>query len=133
MSSAYFSEDYVHRIGRTGRIDNKGTAYTFFTYQNGRQAKDLVKVLEEAKQTITPELYKMAMNNRGGFKGNARGKNELNIDRQGFIFLNLVLGRYGLGKRAFQSYDRQSNSFGGDGGNGGSAANKRMKFSDEGW
>lgn len=24
-------EDYIHRIGRTGRAGNKGTAITFFT------------------------------------------------------------------------------------------------------
>lgn len=37
-------EDYIHRIGRTGRIDKKGVAYTFFTYNNGKYAKDLIKV-----------------------------------------------------------------------------------------
>ena len=25
------TEDYVHRVGRTGRAGNKGTAYTFIT------------------------------------------------------------------------------------------------------
>lgn len=28
------SEDYVHRIGRTGRSHNTGTAYTLFTPNN---------------------------------------------------------------------------------------------------
>ena len=28
------SEDYIHRIGRTGRRNNTGTAYTFFTSSN---------------------------------------------------------------------------------------------------
>ncbi|TKY72845.1 DEAD-box ATP-dependent RNA helicase 5 [Spatholobus suberectus] len=28
------TEDYVHRIGRTGRAGKKGVAYTFFTQQN---------------------------------------------------------------------------------------------------
>ena len=37
-------EDYIHRIGRTGRVDKKGVAYTFFTYNNAKYAKDLVKV-----------------------------------------------------------------------------------------
>ena len=27
------TEDYIHRIGRTARAENKGTAYTFFTSQ----------------------------------------------------------------------------------------------------
>merc|ERR1719468_664688 len=35
------SEDYIHRIGRTGRKENKGTAYTLFTPGNGAKAKDL--------------------------------------------------------------------------------------------
>lgn len=44
------SEDYVHRIGRTGRSNNTGTAYTLFTNQNAPKAKDLVNVLKEANQ-----------------------------------------------------------------------------------
>ncbi|PAV63785.1 hypothetical protein WR25_26297 isoform A [Diploscapter pachys] len=47
------SEHYVHRIGRTGRRDKKGTAYTFFTPENAGRAKDLIKVLEEANQVIS--------------------------------------------------------------------------------
>ena len=41
-------EDYVHRIGRTGRIGNKGKATSF--YEAGRDekiARSLVKVLAE--------------------------------------------------------------------------------------
>lgn len=53
-------EDYVHRIGRTGRAGAKGTAYTFFTAANGRFAKDLIKILEEAGQKVSAELTKMA-------------------------------------------------------------------------
>ncbi|XP_014671389.1 PREDICTED: probable ATP-dependent RNA helicase DDX5 isoform X1 [Priapulus caudatus] len=53
------SEDYVHRIGRTGRCNNTGTAYTFFTMSNMRQAKDLVAVLNEAKQVVNPKLYQL--------------------------------------------------------------------------
>ncbi|XP_044270608.1 probable ATP-dependent RNA helicase DDX5 [Tribolium madens] len=44
------SEDYIHRIGRTGRSDTTGTSYAFFTPSNFRQAKDLVSVLKEANQ-----------------------------------------------------------------------------------
>lgn len=32
------SEDYVHRIGRTGRSQNTGTAYTLFTPNNSSKA-----------------------------------------------------------------------------------------------
>lgn len=44
------SEDYIHRIGRTGRSQQTGTSYAFFTPANFRQAKDLVSVLKEANQ-----------------------------------------------------------------------------------
>merc|ERR1712106_403286 len=85
------SEDYVHRIGRTGRADNKGTSYTFFTAKNGKQARDLIEVLKEANQVINPKLYDLMGNSRfgggrsfnrwgggggrsGGFGGRGRGK-----------------------------------------------------------
>ncbi|KAH0615038.1 uncharacterized protein H6S33_000674 [Morchella sextelata] len=64
------SEDYVHRIGRTGRGGAKGTAITFFTTNDAKQAKDLLTVLREAKQQIPPELADMARS--GGFGGGGR-------------------------------------------------------------
>jgi superfamily II DNA/RNA helicase len=54
------SEDYVHRIGRTARSNNTGTAYTFFTPNNAKQASDLISVLQEAKQVINPKLVQLA-------------------------------------------------------------------------
>ncbi|KAF7633844.1 hypothetical protein Mgra_00006702 [Meloidogyne graminicola] len=54
------SEDYVHRIGRTGRGDRLGTAITFFTPNNAPKARDLIKVLEEAKQDIPAKLSELA-------------------------------------------------------------------------
>jgi ATP-dependent RNA helicase DDX5/DBP2 len=57
-------EDYVHRIGRTGRRDRKGTAFTFFTSANGKQANELIEVLKEANQTIEPKLYDLAQQSR---------------------------------------------------------------------
>lgn len=52
-------EDYVHRIGRTGRAGATGTAYTFFTAANARFAKDLISILVEAGQKVSPELANM--------------------------------------------------------------------------
>ncbi|XP_014234831.1 DEAD-box ATP-dependent RNA helicase 20-like isoform X2 [Trichogramma pretiosum] len=67
------SEDYVHRIGRTGRCQSSGTSYAFFTPGNSRQAKDLMSVLEEAGQPINPKLAEMANTQRGQFnKGRQR-------------------------------------------------------------
>ncbi|XP_050435639.1 uncharacterized protein LOC126842639 [Adelges cooleyi] len=54
------SEDYVHRIGRTGRSKQVGIAYTFFSSNNMRQAKDLISILEEAHQVVPEELIEMA-------------------------------------------------------------------------
>jgi superfamily II DNA/RNA helicase len=36
------SEDYVHRIGRTGRSQNTGTAYTLFTPNNSAKASIMI-------------------------------------------------------------------------------------------
>lgn len=54
------SGDYIHRIGRTGRSESTGTSYAFFTENNLKQSKDLVAVLQEAKQLVDPKLMEMA-------------------------------------------------------------------------
>ncbi|KAF7220664.1 probable ATP-dependent RNA helicase DDX5 [Nothobranchius furzeri] len=66
------SEDYIHRIGRTARSQKTGTAYTFFTPNNMRQAGDLISVLREANQAINPKLIQMA-EERGGRSRGGRG------------------------------------------------------------
>lgn len=71
------SEDYVHRIGRTARASKTGTAYTFFTPGNMKQAKDLIAVLKEAKQQINPKLMEMSSMARDVFGG--RGESLLFI------------------------------------------------------
>ncbi|CAA6673770.1 unnamed protein product [Spirodela intermedia] len=50
------TEDYVHRIGRTGRAGKKGVAHTFFMRENKGLAGELVNVLREAGQ-IESKLY----------------------------------------------------------------------------
>lgn len=57
-------EDYVHRIGRTGRAGATGVAYTFFCDQDAKYASDLIKVLEKADQDVPEKLYDLAA--RGG-------------------------------------------------------------------
>ncbi|KAI3360118.1 hypothetical protein L3Q82_014437 [Scortum barcoo] len=68
------SEDYIHRIGRTARSTNKGTAYTFFTPGNLRQARELIRVLEEARQAINPKLLQLVDTGRGGGGGGGRSR-----------------------------------------------------------
>ncbi|XBW35827.1 hypothetical protein QEN19_001400 [Hanseniaspora menglaensis] len=50
-------DDYVHRIGRTGRAGNTGTAISFFSSENHKLAADLVALLEEAKQEVPSFLF----------------------------------------------------------------------------
>lgn len=57
-------EDYVHRIGRTGRAGATGIAHTFFSEQDWKYAPDLIKVLEGANQVVPPEIRDIAL--RGG-------------------------------------------------------------------
>lgn len=53
------TEDYVHRIGRTGRAGKTGTAHTFFVGANDKpRAGELINVLREAKQEVPEELLK---------------------------------------------------------------------------
>jgi len=61
------AEDYVHRIGRTGRAGAVGTAYSFFTSANARMARQIIGVLEEAKQHVPEKLRQMA--SFGGYGG----------------------------------------------------------------
>ncbi|KAK0168721.1 hypothetical protein PV327_002495 [Microctonus hyperodae] len=67
------SEDYVHRIGRTGRRQKTGTAYTFFTPNNSNKANDLIQVLKEANQVINPKLLELADSRAGGYGRNKVG------------------------------------------------------------
>uniref|UniRef100_A0A673BAC3 RNA helicase n=1 Tax=Sphaeramia orbicularis TaxID=375764 RepID=A0A673BAC3_9TELE len=99
------SEDYIHRIGRTARSQKTGTAYTFFTPNNMRQASDLISVLREANQAINPKLLQMA-EDRGG-KSNWGGRGgDYRDDRR---------DRYS-GRRDFGSFRDRDNGRGFDNG-----------------
>lgn len=41
-------EDYVHRIGRTGRAGNTGVAVSFINESNRPMARDLYDLLDES-------------------------------------------------------------------------------------
>jgi ATP-dependent RNA helicase DDX5/DBP2 len=89
-------EDFVHRIGRTGRAGAKGTAITFFTSENKGNARQLVELLKRAKQEVPPELEALVQRGwkRGGSaggRGRGRGRYNNNFRRGG--------GRGGWSKR----------------------------------
>jgi len=54
-------EDYVHRIGRTGRGGKSGVSHTFFTDFDKGLAGGLVGVMQEAGQTVPQEIYRFPM------------------------------------------------------------------------
>jgi len=58
-------EDYVHRIGRTGRAGKDGLAHSFFTRRDRMQAGSLVHVLKEAGQEVPKEMLKFDLRIRG--------------------------------------------------------------------
>jgi ATP-dependent RNA helicase DDX5/DBP2 len=76
-------EDYVHRIGRTARSDKTGTAYTFFTDQNIKLAKELISVLTEACQVVPPQLTAMAGLSHQYFADKRRGRDQRRPMREG--------------------------------------------------
>lgn len=74
-------EDYVHRIGRTGRAGTFGTAVSLFTDNNAKLGGDLCKIMREANQVIPPELQRFDRRSfgshiryGGGRGGRGRGR-----------------------------------------------------------
>merc|ERR1712183_316888 len=65
-------EDYVHRVGRTGRAGATGSSYTFFTKDKFKHAKELIDVLREANQPVPSELERLADDAGGGGGGGRR-------------------------------------------------------------
>jgi len=55
-------EDYVHRIGRTGRAGKSGVSHTFFQSCDKARAGELVKVLKDAGQDVPKEMMSFDLN-----------------------------------------------------------------------
>ncbi|EMD39189.1 hypothetical protein CERSUDRAFT_81950 [Gelatoporia subvermispora B] len=64
-------DDYVHRIGRTGRAGNVGIATAFFNRNNRNIVRDLLELLREANQEIPGWLETVAQ--ESSFGGSTRG------------------------------------------------------------
>lgn len=64
-------DDYVHRIGRTGRAGNTGISTAFFNRGNRGVVRDLIELLKEANQEVPSFLETIAR--ESGFGGGGRG------------------------------------------------------------
>lgn len=64
-------DDYVHRIGRTGRAGNVGTSTAFFNRGNKNIVRELIGLLREANQEVPAWLDTVAA--ESAFGGGGRG------------------------------------------------------------
>lgn len=72
-------DEYVHRIGRTGRVGNNGKATSFFDPENNQGlVNDLVKILKQADQPI-PEFFNGASGGGGFSTGNGFGGSDIRV------------------------------------------------------
>jgi ATP-dependent RNA helicase DDX3X len=98
-------DDYVHRIGRTGRAGNTGLSTAFFNRGNRGIVRELIELLKEAHQEIPGFLENIARES-SGFGGGRGGR-----------------GRGGGGRGASATRDARRGggapSYGGGGGFGG--------------
>ena len=115
-------EDYVHRIGRTGRAGAKGIAYTFFTQNDRKCATQLVEVLQKAEQVIPPELQAMVRPKYGGGSGGYGG------GRGGYSSGRGGGGRGYMGGGGGGGYGRGGGGRGGRGGGGGGYGGAQNRF-----
>ncbi|KAK0651719.1 P-loop containing nucleoside triphosphate hydrolase protein [Cercophora newfieldiana] len=74
-------DDYVHRIGRTGRAGNTGISTAFFNRGNRTIVRELIDLLKEANQEVPGFLETIARESsygggggRGGRGGGGRGR-----------------------------------------------------------
>ena len=65
-------EDYVHRIGRTGRAGNDGAASAFITPKDARLAKDLCKILQV--ENVSMYMCTHTLGDPGSACAHARGR-----------------------------------------------------------
>lgn len=65
-------DDYVHRIGRTGRAGNTGLSTAFFNRGNRGVVRDLIELLKEANQEV-PVFLKNIAREGSGFGGGGGG------------------------------------------------------------
>ncbi|XP_046700656.1 DEAD-box helicase 3 X-linked a isoform X4 [Silurus meridionalis] len=109
-------EEYVHRIGRTGRVGNLGLATSFYNDKNSNITKDLLDILVEAKQEVPSWLESLAFEHQ--HKNSTRGRSKRFSGGFGARdYRQMAVGGNSFGNRGVRSA-------GGHGGNRGFGGNK---------
>ena len=67
-------DDYVHRIGRTGRAGNIGASTSFFNRSNKNIARSIVQILMETNQEIPLFLKDISKESSGSIRSGRGGK-----------------------------------------------------------
>ena len=101
-------EEYVHRIGRTGRMGNLGLATSFFNEKNRNLVKDLIELLVESNQELPSWLESMGLEHGGRYGGGG--------------------GRRGGKKGGFGGKDYRYENGGGGGGGGRSGGGGKLRI-----
>ncbi|CAB0002118.1 unnamed protein product [Nesidiocoris tenuis] len=120
------AEEYVHRIGRTGRMGNLGLATSFFNDKNRNLARDLCALILECKQEVPDWMHQMSndrysysMSRKSGKSGG--GGRSMNFGARDARMQGGGMGRNPTrsGSSGYNSYGGGNNYYGGGGGMGG--------------
>jgi len=95
-------DDYVHRIGRTGRCGKEGIASSFFNSNNMNIIRDLIHLLNESNQNVPAWLEDLLWDKKKNY-GNNNGYNNRRGGRGGH--------RGGGGRSNFNDDGRSSNNW----------------------
>ncbi|CAI5444766.1 unnamed protein product [Caenorhabditis angaria] len=118
-------DEYVHRIGRTGRVGNVGLATSFFNDKNRNIARELMDLIVEANQELPDWLEGISgeMRTGGGFRNGGRGRGGQRFGGRDHRYQNSGGNQNsGGGGGGFNSGNQRS---GGGGGGAGFQSNNR--------
>ncbi|KAJ3931239.1 MAG: P-loop containing nucleoside triphosphate hydrolase protein [Lentinula lateritia] len=110
-------DDYVHRIGRTGRAGNTGVSTAFYNKGNKNIVKEMVELLREANQEIPGWLEVSA--HEASFGGSFRGRGRGRGRSGGRDYRTGGGSSYGGGGGGYGNHTSHSTSGGGYGGRSG--------------
>ena len=109
-------DDYVHRIGRTGRAGNVGVATAFFNRGSKGIVRELIDILKEANQEV-PSFLESTLREAGYARGGRGGGSRGGARTAGSRDYRKATGANGY------FHDRPSNNGGGSYGAGGGYGN----------